>query len=160
MTRIITQVEEKKLKEAAKYLLLLDEGLTKTDIAKQLGMSRSTLYERISEWTDLGVLETLREQYMVPRLEEIFAAHDRVLARWPEIVDRIVDVALHSKSERVGLEAAALLKGLVVDPALARTSQSDDQEMLYAGSKDVSLNPVDITPQAPATKLIDGPSKT
>src|SRR5690606_30940374 len=70
--------------DAARYLLLRERyPRSMEDIANEFGISRQGLYRRLDRWERTGALEKAREVLLVPMVEEIRAANDEVVRRWP-----------------------------------------------------------------------------
>lgn len=149
----INQIDPLDLKQAGEYILYRMDGMSKTDIAVKLGISRSTLYERIARWQESGIMEVLHEQYLKPILQDISEAHDDVAVAWPDIVTRVIEIARDGKSDRTALEAAAWLKNAIVDPIMSKQKDPDNAEMVYAGAETYALDPVNITPVKSRTAL-------
>lgn len=119
--------------DAARYLLLRERyPRSMEDIANEFGISRQGLYRRLDRWERTGALEKAREVLLVPMVEEIRAANDEVVRRWPEILERVVNIALNSRSDHVSMEAAAWLNEHVVQPTIESKQEPGAAEQEYA----------------------------
>jgi hypothetical protein len=141
---IVIQTDDEIIR-AGTYLMMRDMGDTMMVIAERFGYStRQGMYDLVARWDKSGVLAKAREQFIVPKYEEVKVAYSNVLNNWPKVIARVLNIALYSDSDRVGVEAAAWLKQNVVDPELASRLDAGAAEMAFARRSGDS-NPLEIT---------------
>ena len=131
--------------QALRYLHMRQLGWTMAQIAKSpyFNLSRSGLYHRIHLLEERGKMEKARYLYFIPTLQDVRDTQLYVLSNWAAIVQRQVRTAIHARSDKTALEAAAWLKSQYIDPALEDTTGEGNPEESYA-KRNVDLNPTTI----------------
>jgi hypothetical protein len=117
---------------ALEFLMLREEGKTIEEIGDAWGISRRQVYNRVKAYNESGAMATAHDVFMVPRIEAISAAVDRVLYEWPSILDNIVRIAKDSKGKLTALEAAKWLHDVIVVPAVEAKVREGAPESAYA----------------------------
>lgn len=90
--------------ECLRYLALCEEQneqgkfLKVEEICQKLGISRTTLYRRQVEWSRTDTMATAREMLLTLKKEAILIETHRVLAKWGEVVDRVLEAALDANT--------------------------------------------------------------
>lgn len=134
MDELSLALAEEQDQQAVKYVLAMLAGVSKTDIAESLGISRQYLYKLERRWEEDGTLERIFREVLVNRAQAIQVAVDDVLREYPMLIAEAKRIALHGRSERVRLEAIEWLHQRVVQPALAGKTETGLRESAYSKS--------------------------
>jgi transposase len=118
---------DKDYREAYKYLVQKMGGMSVAAIAEDWGISRAAIYKKIKSWKEKGIWDRARREILLPQVEEIMQAQYRVLRDFPAILDEVVNIALHARSDQWKLEAAKWLHERIVEPVVA--SMDDGQRV-------------------------------
>lgn len=120
------------LAASLEYLIMREEGFTVKQIGEKWGIQARQVYNRVNTYNDSGAMEAARGVFMVPRMEEISKAVDKVLFEWPEILDNIIRIAKDKKGKMTALEAAKWLHSVIVIPAIEQRVKEGSAESSYA----------------------------
>jgi len=103
--------------QALIYLNALWGGTKKEDIATMFNITRQGLHKRVRRWENDGVIEAASKILYSVLLDNIVAKNAQIVSTWPEILQRVAEIALKSKSDYVALQAADWLFEHIIDPA-------------------------------------------
>lgn len=129
------------LAASLEYLIMREEGSTIEQIGERWGIARRQVYNRVAAYNESGAMDAARAVFMVPRLEEIRKAVDKVLFEWPSILDNIIHIAKDKKGKMTALEAAKWLHTVIIVPAIEERIKEGSAESSYA------QRPADFDPQ-------------
>lgn len=136
MTKHFNRDDE--LVKALEYVRLREDGRTMNAIAEHFGCSHRGLYGYVERWEEMGVMQPARDMMLIAKRESVKDSYNLTLARWPEIIRRMLRIATEGKSEYVALETAKWLKAQIVDPAMALLEDESFAEQAYASQPSIS----------------------
>lgn len=122
-------------KEQSEMIDMMLEGVPMTNIAKKLGVHRSTLYV----WKDLDYVRVELERR---RRQLGKAARDKLINKVGDYVDNLIELANNSTDQRVKLQANKYL----LDQAIGSpgTVKEDDKDIVKdVGNKDILQKDLD-----------------
>lgn len=135
--RDLALVEEflanRQLNDCLEYLLFHSEKvdgkkLTQEQIADKMGISKSTLYNRIEGWMRDGTMQKARQKYLIPKAAAIYAAIDRAIHAMPDMIDTQIEIALDKKNPAAATKAFVTLVKDTIQPNLEAMVQVGDAE--------------------------------
>jgi transposase-like protein len=124
---------------AVQYLALKREKIANRDIAAAFSIAEVTLYTWLRRWKENGVLDRARRYALARDLEEIENVKMQIARAWPEVVDRVLRIAIYSRSDKTALEAAAFIKANYIDPI-------SDENRHSSSESDWATRPGDFLP--------------
>lgn len=142
---IVITATEDEITQAGAYLMMREMNMSMQAIAEKFGLeTRKGMYDRVNKWSRNGALQKAREQFIVPKYEDIRQAYGNVVKEWPQVILKVLNIALHGRSDRVALEAAAWLNENVVKPELEDRTEEGSAEKAYA-QRAIDTAPTTIT---------------
>jgi AcrR family transcriptional regulator len=138
-------LESSDINEALRYYKLRTDnpGMSMEEIAGELGISRATLYRRISTWQSSGTIDRIQQIVLLPQLEELGHVVERAIGEFPRLVDLLIADAKATPKSDERLRIVQFLWNEIVKPARdAQPKSSSDELDFVAQAHD--FNPVDI----------------
>jgi|GEM_PF-1761288 len=138
-----SQTKDPVVLKAAQFLVMRDARYTMEQIANEWKCDRKTVYNNIAKWRKEGQMEEAEKLYAVPKIEEISGALSDFMNSVPEMIERVKQIVLHSKSDKTALEAFAWAYANLIKPTTDAQMKAGAPESTYA-KRPTDLNPTKI----------------
>ena len=149
ITRITDVQADIEFERCLEYVHSMRQNISQKDFGKQYGVTDRTVRNWIVHWEQNGMLEKARAMVLLPELDGIDAAYDRVLIDFPAILDNLVQIALGNGpriSPRTQWEVGAWLHENIVRPKEEKGFRVDSAAKSYL-EEDTDFDPINITPK-------------
>lgn len=107
------------------------ENLNIAVFAEKMQISVKTAFKWRQGWIESGLLAAVRRQMALGPLEDLKAAKIRAARRFPEILERWMDIAENSKSDKVASEAAKSLWQDIIRPMMEEAPEVGSEEAQF-----------------------------
>lgn len=122
----------------------MQRGLTMQDVAEQLGVSRTTLYNMRSRWRADGLLQRMRQIVMTQKYEDLDLAIDDAFRDLPQLVSMMVEDARTSSTAGDRRRALDWLWKNIYKPRMDEMPDADTEELAYLENHTNDFAPTDI----------------
>ncbi len=120
--------------------LRFNERYTMEQCAEKMNLnSRQSMYNQLKRWRTNGAYQKAEEVILLPKILDARIANQQVVARWPEVIDRILDISINARSDKNAIEAAIFLKP-INDEIVDAAEDPGSSETAYAN------RPADMSP--------------
>jgi hypothetical protein len=150
-TTLIVLEDDEEFLRCTQYVQMreLTDKKTKEEIAQFFDITVTRLSWWIAKWSKTGLLRRVRQElFAALTAEEIEVTKDSVARQWAAIMDRTVNTALKSKSDRVALEATQFLYEAFIKPRMDNVEMDSTPEtdyILQMEARENNFNPLNIT---------------
>ncbi len=128
-----SEVKEDILQAMWYFHYRLTEHYTMQQTAEALGWThRDTVYKALARWKKNGAFQKAEEIIVLPQIVEAQLANQKVIQQWPEVINRQLDIAIHSRSDMNSTQAANFLKEQVYDDIMEKVAEAGANESAYA----------------------------
>lgn len=107
------------------------DNLNITVFAERMQISVKTAFRWRQTWIESGLLAAVRRQMALGPLEDLKAAKIRAARRFPAILDRWMDIAENSHSDKVASEAAKALYQDIIKPMMEEAPEVGSEEAQF-----------------------------
>jgi hypothetical protein len=132
MTQLYIPEEDSDYLRCLQYVIDVEiENHPITVFAERLSISEKTVFLWKRKWIESGLLAAIRRQMALGPLEDLKAAKIRAVQRFPAVLERWIDIAESSKSDKVASEAAKSLWQEIVRPMLEEEPDVGSEEASF-----------------------------